>query len=105
MRVMDLINAGITRHRVLRHESLGDRRDGQCGMNCQHFESAIATYGVYRHDMKPSLALKLVGGLLIVMGLVLRLTVDGNLVQIPTVMLVFGGLGVFAFGIKRSSRN
>lgn len=55
--------------------------------------------------MKPSLALKLVGGLLIVMGLVLRLTVDGNLVQIPTVLLVFGGLGVIAFGIKKSSRD
>ena len=74
-------------------------------MNWQHFKSAIATDGVYRHDMKPSLALKLVGGLLIVVGLVLWLTVDGNLVQIPTVLLVFGGLGVIAFGIKKSSRN
>ncbi|WP_206751326.1 hypothetical protein [Cryobacterium ruanii] len=36
--------------------------------------------------MKPSLAPKLVGGLFIVMGVVLRVTVDGNLVQIPTVL-------------------
>jgi hypothetical protein len=50
-------------------------------------------------------ALVILGVVLSISGIVLRVLVDGNLVQIPVCILVFGGLALVFFAVQKGRNN
>jgi len=54
---------------------------------------------------KSSKVLIVLGVVLAIAGVALRLILEGDLVQIPVVLLVFGGLALIGFAVRRGKRN
>lgn len=52
-----------------------------------------------------SIWLVIVGSAIAVSGVALRVLVDGNLIQIPVTLLVFGGVALVIYAARRGTRN